>query len=360
MLTTNDFNYKFDKANIATHPASPRDSSKLLILNRRTGQLCDSHFWNLANLLTPNDVLVLNQTKVFPCRLLGQKNTGGKTEVLLLNQLTKDSWQAIGSNLKIGQSISFDHQKNFTAKVLNKDSAGQLELSFNLSDTNLEQAILDLGQTPIPPYIQSSDSESKIRKNYQTIYAKTGHSAAAPTAGLHFTKSLLSQILSKGVQIEYITLNVGLGTFQNLRPENIASKTLHTESYELDAATANRLNLAKKLGKRIIAVGTTTTRVLETCAKLDQNKHSDILTPNSSTTNIFIFPPYQFKFVDSLITNFHLPKSSLLMLVSAFSTNPNTNDLFSNFSNSLIGKAYTHAQNNGYRFFSFGDAMWII
>lgn len=360
MLNPVDFNYPFDKSKIANKPSNPRDSSKLLTLNRNTGKINDLHFYDLPDLLTANDVLVLNQTRVFPSRLFGQKNTGGKTEVLLLHQLSTNSWQAVGSNLNIGQTVSFGPSNNLIATIINKDPTGQLELSFNISDPILRKVLLDLGHTPIPPYVQSITSEAHMRKHYQTVFAKSGCSAAAPTAGLHFTKTLLSKLQKRGVQIEYLTLNVGLGTFQNLRPENIASKTLHTESYELEATTANRLNLAKKLGKRIIAVGTTTTRVLETCVKSNQSGQTYVLTPSASTTNIFIFPPYQFKFVDSLITNFHLPKSSLLMLVSAFTSTPNTATIFSTFLSSAIGKAYTHALNHDYRFFSFGDAMWII
>ncbi len=360
MFTPNDFDYPLDNQKIATTPASPRDSSKLLVFNRHTGQINNLHFCDLVSLLSNQDVLVLNQTKVFPSRLFAQKDTGGKTEILLLNKISSNSYEAIGSNLKIGQTIIFDSEKKLTAKVANKDTTGKLEIVFSLSGTSLQQELLHLGHTPIPPYIQSSVSEKSLRQSYQTVYAKAGHSAAAPTAGLHFTKLLLSKIKSRGVQIEYVNLNVGLGTFQNLRPENIISKTLHTESYELNIQTASRLNLAKKQGKRIIAIGTTTTRVLETCASFDLKNNANLLIPDKGQTNIFIYPPYRFKFVDSLITNFHLPKSSLLMLVSAFTSEPNTKHIFSQFLQSKLGQAYVHALHNDYRFFSFGDAMWII
>jgi len=346
MLDPKDFSYDLPTHLIANTPATPRDHSKLLVLNRQTGDLQDKHFYDLADLLTPSDVLVLNQTRVFPSRLYGKKNTGGKIEILLLNQTSTNTYDCIGTNLKPNLKINFD--KHFFGIIKSYNN-----IEFNLSGLELLQTLDNLGHTPLPPYINNSDNEKELRQKYQTVYAKTGSSAAAPTAGLHFTQNLLSSLHAKGVQIEFVNLNVGLGTFQNLRPENIKTKTLHTENYELETDVATRLNKAKQDKKRIIAVGTTTTRVLETCCK------NGVLIPQKSSTNIFIFPDYKFKFIDSLITNFHLSESSLLMLVSAFISYPNTTTHFQEFSKSKLGLTYIHAIKNNYRFFSFGDAMWI-
>jgi S-adenosylmethionine:tRNA ribosyltransferase-isomerase len=350
MPDISDFSYNLPPNLFADKPTLPRDHCRLLTLNRQNGDIFHHHFYDLADLLGPNDVLVLNQSKVFPARLFGRKETGGRVEFLLLHQRNTTSWLAISSPLpKINTKIYFDHE--LTGVITRIDpNVGQIEIIFNQPSPNIF-SILDLiGQTPIPPYIHTTDSEEIIRKNYQTVYAKTIGSAAAPTAGLHFTKNLLKKLKSRGVAIEYLTLHVGLGTFQKLRPINLIEKKLHTEFFEIDPVTSARLIKAKFQGKRIIAVGTTTLRSLESWA----------INPESDSTDIFIFPPYKFNFVDSLITNFHLPESSLLMLVSAFSSFPNSSVKFKKFSNSSIGNAYSVAISKDYRFFSFGDAMWIF
>jgi len=340
-LDIKDYLYHLPENLIANKPVSKRDHCRLLSLNKKTGETSHLNFFDLKEILGPNDVLVLNQSKVFPARLYGRKKSGGKFEILLFHQISATNWQAISKpRLLIGQELFFSH--DLTAQVLASDkNTGQIEIKFNQNHQQFWQTLDQIGHTPIPPYIHSSDSETEIRKEYQTVYAKETGSAAAPTAGLHFTKKLLTDLKNRGVQIEYITLHVGLGTFQNLRPENIATKTLHQEFYEITPAVATRLNLAKQQGKRIIAVGTTSVRTLESSA-------DSILIPGQNSTQIFIYPPYKFKFVDALITNFHLPESSLLMLVSAFA------------GQEKIFNAYQEAIKEKYRFFSFGDAMFIF
>jgi S-adenosylmethionine:tRNA ribosyltransferase-isomerase len=342
-LKIQDYSYNLPESLIADQPCDQRDHCRLLTLNKTTGEINHLHFYDILNLLGPNDVLVLNQSKVFPARLFGKKDSGGEIEVLLIHQISSDIWMAISKpRPNAGRQITFEH--NLIGQVIESDQiTGQIKIKFNYKNNQFFQILDKIGHTPIPPYIHSSQTEQQIRSEYQTVYAKETGSAAAPTAGLHFTKKLLSQLKTKGVQIEYVTLHVGLGTFQNLRPENIESKTLHSEFYEIKPTVAKRLNQAKKDGKRIIAVGTTSVRTLESAT--DKNQQ---IIACKKTTNIFIYPPYQFKFVDCLITNFHLPESSLLMLVSAFAGKEN------------IFSAYQQAINQKYRFFSFGDAMFIF
>ena len=318
---------------IANTPSTPRDHSKLLQINRLTGKLFHHHFYDLPDLLNPTDVLVFNNTKVFPARLHGVKTTGGKVEVLLLKKLENDLWHVISHpGIKPGQIINFSSE--VSAQVVTDHSLKLSAGSF--------QTLSKIGHTPLPPYIHSSQKEAVLRKQYQTVYAKSQGSAAAPTAGLHFTNRLLGQLEDRHIQTEFLTLHVGLGTFKPPTPDQLASGHLHSEWFTLSSQTAARLNLAKSQGRRIIAVGTTTTRVLESCADT-----SGLLTPQSGETDIFIKPPYKFKFVDGLITNFHLPGSSLIMLVSAFS------------SWEIIQKAYQQAIAKNYRFYSFGDACLI-
>jgi S-adenosylmethionine:tRNA ribosyltransferase-isomerase len=306
---------------IAQTPASPRDSSRLMTIDRKTGTLGHYHFYDLPKLLNPSDVLVFNNSKVIPARLIGKKTTGGRVEILLLRKQDKDLWEVISHpGLKPGQII------NFTPKT------SALVISANIIKLKYSESF---GHTPLPPYIHSSSPEALLRKQYQTIYAKTPGSAAAPTAGLHFTKRLITSLPQ---QKEYLTLHVGLGTFKPPTPEQISSGHLHTEYFELSPDTASRLKAAKDSGRRIIAVGTTTTRVLESTG----------LVPQTGDTDIFIKSLYRFKVVDGMITNFHLPESSLLMLVSAFS------------SPEIIRHTYSEAIRLKYRFFSFGDACLII
>jgi S-adenosylmethionine:tRNA ribosyltransferase-isomerase len=340
-LNLSDYSYFLPEILIANKAEVRRDHCRLLSLNKKTGNIDHLKFFDLKKILGPKDVLVLNQSKVFPARLFGQKSTGGKFEILLLHRIDAFSWQAISKpRLTIGQKLNFDNK--LEGLILKSEkSTGEIEIKFNQKHQQFLQTLDKIGHTPLPPYISSKESEAEIRKEYQTVYAKELGSAAAPTAGLHFTKKLLFDLKKRGVQIEYITLHVGLGTFQNLRPENIAQKTLHQEFYEIDVNTTKRLNIAKKQGKRIIAVGTTSVRTLESAYKNNQ------LQSGQKSTQIFIYPPYKFKFVDALITNFHLPESSLLMLVSAFAGKKH------------IFNAYQEAIKNKYRFFSFGDAMFI-
>jgi S-adenosylmethionine:tRNA ribosyltransferase-isomerase len=351
MIKIDDLNYRLPESLIAQSPANPRDSSKLMTVNRESHEINHYIFHDLTNLLTNNDVLVFNDTKVFPARLIGTKDTGGKVEILLLKELRKGIWEAIHKgSLHENAEILF---RKLQAKVL-KVKEQLVELDFTPKD-NFQYLLNQEGYTPLPPYIESSKSENEIRNLYQTVYANNLGSAAAPTAGFHFTKELLNKLQNKGIQIEYVTLHVGLGTFLPIKEDIIEKHQIHREWYSLDEDTANNLNLAKIKGKRIITVGTTTTRVLETCCIRNGE-----LTAQEGETGIYIYPPYKFKFVDALITNFHLPKSTLLALVSSFVSFPNTYDNFSNFENSLIGKAYKQAIDTNYRFYSFGDSMLII
>ncbi len=346
------FDYHLEAEKIAQEPANPRDSAKLLVLNRKTGKMSDKKVTDLVEILSPNHVLVFNQTKVIPVRLFGAKITGGKVELLLVKQLASDSWEAITSpGLKVGQKVEINAIK---AEVVEKKEETVI-LKFSDRGEYLRERIYEFGKTPIPPYIHSNKTERELRRIYQTVYAKKEGSVAAPTAGLHFTKELISALQNKGVQTEFLTLHVGLGTFRGVKTEKIEDHTMHAEWFHLDEEVARRLNQAKREGKKIVSVGTTTTRVLESCT--DEN---GVLSPKEGETNIFIYPPYQFKFVDQLMTNFHLPKSTLIMLVAAFVSAPNTEDKFKSFKNSLIGEAYQHAMENEYKFFSFGDAMLIL
>ncbi|MDD5760585.1 MAG: tRNA preQ1(34) S-adenosylmethionine ribosyltransferase-isomerase QueA [Candidatus Pacebacteria bacterium] len=342
------FDYHLPKELIAQEPIEPRDHSRLLILNRKTRVIEHKHFYNIIDYLSDNDVLVFNDSKVVPGRLYGKKaNTQHKAEILLIRPENKQvfdfvswpqRWVIIGKpGLKEGQKIKFTSNLSGTIeKKLNYERI----ICFNQQGEELKREILSLGQVPLPPYITKLNRRSF--KEYQTVYAKKLGSVAAPTAGFHFTQNLLNKIKEKKIQLEFITLYVGLGTFLPVKVQNIEDHQMYSEFFELNQKTASRLNQAKKEGKRIIAVGTTVVRVLETCA------HNSKIEPKQEWTNLFIYPGYKFKFVDALITNFHLPKSTLLMLVSAFATRD------------LILKAYEEAIARKYRFFSFGDAMFII
>jgi S-adenosylmethionine:tRNA ribosyltransferase-isomerase len=377
-----DFHYDLAKNKIANQPLSERDQSKLLFFDRQSGQFSDYHFFQLDQFLNQHDVLVLNESKVFPARLLGKKDTGGKVELLLLKQLSKNSWQAISKpSLKLHQHLffpprNFDSDENFVledflqGEVINRQQESALvEIEFNCADESLWQQIENCGYTPLPPYIKNQQSEDLRRSEYQTIYAKNIGSAAAPTAGLHFTEQLIKKVKDKGVQIEKIDLAVGLGTFAKLSRDNWQKQTLHREYFQISDDVAERLTEAKKTGKRIVAVGTTTTRALESALinyeKMQKNsaknkKNSFNIKSGQQSTNLFIHPPFQFQIVDALITNFHLPESSLLMMLSAFTSQPNSPFVFEKFCQSPIGQAYQHAIENDYRFFSFGDAMLIV
>lgn len=349
-----DFDYYLPPSSIADKPASPRDHCRLLGLNRRNSAVSHYRFSDLPSLLTPDDVLVFNDTKVFPARLFGHKQTGGKIEVLLLKALSDGCWQAISSpRPPINSQIVFS--RGLSGQIVAADSqTGEVRINFNVGGDNFLKFLFKIGRTPLPPYIHSSGSESTLRRQYQTIYAQTIGSAAAPTAGLHFTRRLIRKITGQKIATARITLHVGLGTFQPVRQGNLKTGKLHTEHYFIDPTSAAVLTGFRRRGKRIIAVGTTTARCLES-AFTDGS-----IEPGAGTTDIFIRPGYKFNFVDGLITNFHLPNSSLLMLVSAFVSSPNTPYQFLNFLSSPIGLAYKQAIARSYRFFSFGDACLIL
>ena len=356
-----DFYYDLPKELIGQSAIEPRDSCKLMVLDRQTQQISHHVFKDLLDILDTDTVLVLNDTKVFPARLFGAKESGGKIEVLLLKQLELDKYLTLTrGSIKPNQKIIFS--QHFHATVIEKLSDGEVKLQFNLSGPDLLAQIDQLGKTPLPPYIQSTASEDKLREQYQTVYAKEKGSAAAPTAGLHFTEDLLNRLKEKGIQIEKITLHVGLGTFKPVTDEQIKNKVLHSEHFEITKETADRLNTAKQAGKKIIAVGTTSCRVLES-----QTDSNGVLKPSRGETSIFIQPDYKFKFLNGLLTNFHFPETSLLMLVSALVCFPNSPASpagrpthFKNFSDSPIGQAYKEAITRKYKFFSFGDAMLIL
>jgi len=365
------FNYDLPKERIANQPLAERDQSRLLVLDRQSGGFEDRQFFQLIDYLGDNDVLVLNETKVFPARMLGKKQTGGKVELLLLKQLEENAWQAIAKpGLTVGQRLFFASQQQLQLEDLDledllqaqvkwrDDNSALVRVEFNRHGENLWRAIDACGITPLPPYIKNQQTEAERKAKYQTVYAKNTGSAAAPTAGLHFTAKLLTKLEAKGVQIERVSLHVGLGTFAKLSEENLKNKTLHEEFYQIEAKVAKRLLVAKKAGKRIVAVGTTSSRSLESAVFKESGQLK--MKTGPQTTKIFIDPPYQFQFVDALITNFHLPQSSLLMMVSAFCSQPNSKFEFEDFQTSILGRAYLHAVADKYRFFSFGDAMLIV
>lgn len=341
-MNIEEFDYDLPKELIAQTPLEDRSSSRLLVLNKNNGKVKHEHFYNIVNYLKKGDVLVLNDTKVIPARLIGVKEeTGAVIELLLLKDIGNDTWECLSrpaKRLKVGTIVSFGDGM-LKATITKKLDEGMVQVKLSYDGILME--ILDkLGTMPLPPYIHEK-LENKDR--YQTVYAKNIGSAAAPTAGLHFTEELLKEIEKMGVIVCFVTLHVGLGTFRPVEVENILEHHMHSEFYVMDEKTANILNEAKRDGRRIIAVGTTSTRTLETIA----SKNDGHFVACSGNTDIFIYPGYTFKGIDCLITNFHLPKSTLVMLVSALAGREN------------ILQAYQEAIANKYRFFSFGDAMFI-
>jgi len=343
-----DFDYNLPSEFIAQDPIEPRDHSKLMLLNKTTVTIKHRVFKDIADLLEPGDVLVLNNTKVIPARLYGtKKDTGAKIEVFLLRRIEPGQYSVMlkpGKRVQEGTEIEFTEQ--LQAEVIQIDTdKGLYTLQFNQKGAEFRETLEKIGETPTPPYIAHKQQH---KDKYQTVYAKFEGSVAAPTAGFHFTEELMAELREKGVQIEYVTLHVGLGTFQPVKTDNILEHDMHEEIFELEAEVAERLNQAKSDGRRIVAVGTTSIRTLEHCAKLQQGVMTPCLEAGSGSTNLFIYPGYQFKFIDAIITNFHLPKSTLLMLVSAFA------------GREFTLKAYEEAKENDYRFYSFGDAMLIM
>lgn len=336
-----EYDYNLPEELIAQTPINKRDESKLLVLDRESGDIEHKYFKNIINYLIPGDVLVLNDTKVIPARLIGEKEeTKATIELLLLKDLGNNVWECLSrpaKRLKIGTIVSFGNGI-LKAKVTEKLDDGIVRVELIYEGILME--ILDkLGEMPLPPYIHEKLQE---KDRYQTVYAKNIGSAAAPTAGLHFTEDLLEEIKKAGIIIAYVTLHVGLGTFRPVEVENVLEHHMHSEYYEMSSETAEILNRAKEENRRIIAVGTTSTRVLETI----RHKYNEFKAC-SGNTDIFIYPGFEFKAIDCLITNFHLPKSTLLMLVSALA------------GKEKIFKAYEEAIENKYRFFSFGDSMLI-
>jgi S-adenosylmethionine:tRNA ribosyltransferase-isomerase len=339
-MKTNDFDYNLPEELIAQTPIKDRDKSRLLIMDRFSGELEHKNFYDIIDYLNKGDVLVINNTKVLPARLIGHKeDTGAVIEVLMLKDLGEDTWECLSKparRIKVGSIVKFSDELSAKCLFIGEDGIRHFKFIYN----GIFLEILDrLGEMPLPPYIHE---KLKDKDRYQTVYAKELGSAAAPTAGLHFTKELLSKIKEKGIILEEITLHVGLGTFRPVEVEDINNHKIHSEFYTMTKDTAEVLNRAKKDGRRIIAVGTTTTRTLETIINL-YNEFREC----SGWTDIFIYPGYEFKAIDALITNFHLPKSTLVMLVAAFSSKEN------------ILNAYNEAVKEKYRFFSFGDAMFI-
>ena len=341
-MNIEEFDYDLPKELIAQTPLKNRSASKLLILNKNNGNIKHEVFSNIIDYLEKGDVLVLNNTKVIPARLIGEKeDTKAVIEILLLKDLGEDTWECLakpGKRLKIGTIVSFGNGE-LKCRIDEKLEDGIVHVKL-LYDGILMEILDKLGTMPLPPYIHEKLED---QSRYQTVYAKISGSAAAPTAGLHFTKELLKEIENKGIIITYVTLHVGLGTFRPVEVDNILDHKMHSEYYIMSEETANILNKAKEENRRIVAVGTTSTRTLEAVA----SDNNGIFKECSGNTNIFIYPGYKFKAIDALITNFHLPKSTLVMLVSALAGREN------------VHKAYNEAIKEKYRFFSFGDSMFI-
>ncbi|MBS6510699.1 MAG: tRNA preQ1(34) S-adenosylmethionine ribosyltransferase-isomerase QueA [Clostridiales bacterium] len=340
-MNTSDFYYDLPEELIAQTPAEPRDSSRLLVYHRQNGAIEHKIFRDIIDFLNPGDALVVNDTRVIPARLYGKKqDTGREVEFLLLNQLSKDTWEIImrpGKKLRIGDRVEF--AEDLQAEILEKKEDGVTRVKFYFEGL-FEPLLERYGNMPLPPYITQRLED---RQRYQTVYAKENGSAAAPTAGLHFTPELMEKIRQKGIDIIPVLLHVGLGTFRPVKVENVENHKMHSEYYSISADSARRINETRKKGGRVIAVGTTSVRTLESVADEEGN-----IREQSGDTEIFIYPGYRFKCVDALITNFHLPESTLLILISAFMGKEQALDL------------YRLAVQEKYRFFSFGDAMLIL
>ncbi|MCK8825214.1 tRNA preQ1(34) S-adenosylmethionine ribosyltransferase-isomerase QueA [Fuchsiella alkaliacetigena] len=342
-MQVSDFDYHLPEELIAQQPKEPRDESQLMVVEKRTtGKIEERIFKEIGDYLEPGDTLVLNDTKVIPARLYGAKaETGGQVEFLLLNEVALDTWEVLvrpGRKVKIGTTVLFgDGQLAATVKSRTDFGGRVVEFDYEGSFTEL----LDrLGEMPLPPYISQ---ELENREDYQTVYAQKRGAAAAPTAGLHFTEELLNSLAKQGINIVYLTLHVGLGTFRPVRADKVEEHQMHAEYYEVSSQTAEVINRTKKAGNKVVAVGTTVTRTLETLGD-----ETGQIEAAQGWTDIFIYPGYDFKVLDALVTNFHLPESTLIMLVSAFA------------SPEIIMKAYQEAIEKEYRFYSFGDAMLII
>lgn len=355
-MLLSEFDYNLPENLIAQFPADRRDNSRMMVLERKTETIFHKHFYDIVDLIDENSILVLNNTKVMPARLFGYKETGAKIEVFLLKNIrtiqsecghNKSLWEVLikpSKRIKPDTIIKISNELSVKAIERTEEDGGWIvELSYNGS---LMEVLHRNGHIPLPPYIERKLETDDIKKldfeRYQTVYAKDEGSVAAPTAGLHFTDEILEKLKNKGVEIAYVTLNVGLGTFRPVKCENILEHKMHSETFEISEETAKKINTAKENGKKLVAVGTTTVRTLETAYQ----KFGCIKACHDDS-ELFIYPPYEFKVIDELITNFHLPKSTLLMLVSAFA------------GKNFIFKAYNEAIKNKYRFFSYGDCMFI-
>lgn len=352
-MLISEYDYNLPEELIAQMPADKRDNSRMMVLNRKDRTISHKHFYDIVDLIEPNTLLVMNNTKVLPARLIGHKDTGAKIEVFLLKQNSKmqdehENWEVLikpSKRVKPDTIIKISDELSVRAiKRLEENGEWLVELIFN--GNNVLDVLHRNGNIPLPPYIERKIPNEDLKKldfeRYQTVYAKDEGSVAAPTAGLHFTKEILKKLENKGVELAYVTLNVGLGTFRPVQCENVENHKMHSETFEISEKAAEQINLAKAEGKKIVAVGTTTVRTLETAYK----KFGCIKACHDHS-ELFIYPPYEFKVIDNLITNFHLPKSTLLMLVSALA------------GKDFIFEAYKEAIENKYRFFSYGDCMYI-
>jgi len=356
-MRTADFHFDLPADLIAQHPATKRDGSRLLALHRAENRIEHSQFPQILQFLRPGDVLVLNNSKVIPARLRGVNGkTGGKFEVLLLEENALNDWWVMlrpGKNARLGTEIVFHDAKGqpgkLRAAVAEINAEGHRRLKF-FGTKNIHDELDSFGEMPLPPYIQRHAESPEDKDRYQTVFAKTEGSVAAPTAGLHFTPELLDQIRAAGVKVCFVTLHVGLGTFLPVKAENLAEHKMHEERFELGEETVRAISEAKKSGRRVVAAGTTTVRVLESVAA----QNAGNINVFNGKTSIFIFPPFRFQVVDALLTNFHLPCSTLLMLVSAFAAPGEVRG------REMILSAYAEAVRERYRFFSYGDAMLIL
>ena len=344
-----DFDYNLPEELIAQKPADKRDSSRLLVVHRDSGKIEHKHFYDIINYLNPGDLMVLNNSKVLPARLFGEKEgTGAKVEFLLIKRIEGDRWETMvrpGRRLKPGDSVMFCQSPLLRADIVDYGADGTRIVEFEYEGIFMER-LEEVGSMPLPPYIERS-SEEDDKDRYQTVYCKDEGSVAAPTAGLHFTEELLAKAQEKGVELAYVTLHVGIGTFRPVKVERVEDHSMHFEEYHISEESARAINRAKAEGRRIISVGTTSTRTVESAAYYDEERCCMQVKAGSGSTGIFIYPGYEFKIIDSLITNFHLPKSTLLMLISAL------------YDREKILDVYEEAIRERYRFFSYGDAMFI-
>ena len=356
-MRTADFDYVLPPELIAQQPVPKRDESRLLVLRRAEGRIEHRKFRELLDFLRAGDVLVLNNSRVIPARLRGvNAKSGGKFEVFLLEENALNDWWCLmrpGKNARLGTQIILRDTKSqptkIIAAVVEVNAEGHRRLKFS-GTPDIRRELESIGEIPLPPYIGRETVQAGDKQRYQTVFAQPAGSVAAPTAGLHFTEALLDEIRALGVEVCFVTLHVGLGTFQPVKAETLAAHKMHEERFEVGAETVRAVNAAKSAGHRVIAVGTTAVRVLESVAA----KHTGKLNVYNGKTNIFIFPPFQFQIVDTLLTNFHLPRSSLMMLVSAFAAPGETRG------REMVLSAYAEAIRERYRFFSYGDAMLIL